>query len=114
MNTHSSKLVSNMKTQSLLFVILAACVTPFVSAQSTASAAPPSTAAKAAVKGPAKPYPLNVCLVTDSDLDSMGDEVTFVYQGQTIKICCKPCERKFLRAPEKYLAKLAALEAAKK
>lgn len=102
-----------MKTKSLLFVILVACVTPFAAAQSTAPATASSTAAKATVKGPAKPYPLKVCLVTDSDLDSMGDEVTFVYQGQTIKICCKPCEKKFLRAPEKYLAKLAALEAAK-
>ena len=103
-----------MKIKRLLFVILVACVTPFVSAQSTARTTPPSTAAHATVKGPAKPYPLKVCLVTDSDLDSMGDEVTFVYQGQTIKICCKPCEKKFLRAPEKYLAKLAALQPAKK
>jgi hypothetical protein len=103
-----------MKNKRLLLVILLAVSAPFVAAQSTASAAPTPTDATVAVKGPAKPYPLKVCLVTDSDLDSMGDEVTFVYQGQTIKICCKPCEKKFLRAPEKYLAKLAALEAAKK
>ena len=103
-----------MKTNRLLFVILVALAAPFVAAQSAAPATPPTGTAKATVKGPAKPYPLKVCLVTDSDLDSMGDEVAFVYQGQTIKICCKPCERKFLRAPEKYLAKLAALEAAKK
>ena len=103
-----------MKTNRLLFLTILACAAPFVAAQSTAPANPQSAVAKAAVKGPAKPYPLKVCLVTDSDLDSMGDEVTFVYQGQTIKICCKPCERKFLRAPEKYLAKLATLEAAKK
>jgi hypothetical protein len=103
-----------MKTKRFLFVSLLVLTAPFVAAQSAAPVAPPSAAAKATVKGPAKPYPLKVCLVTDSDLDSMGDEVTFVYQGQTIKICCKPCEKKFLRAPEKYLAKLAALETAKK
>src|SRR5688500_19716975 len=103
-----------MKTKRLLFVTFFACAAPFVAAQSTAPATPPPAAANAAIKGPAKPYPSKVCLVTDSDLDSMGDEVTFVYQGQTIKICCKPCEKKFLRAPEKYLAKLAALQAAKK
>jgi hypothetical protein len=103
-----------MKTKRLLFVILLACAAPFVAAHSATPATPSPTAAKAAVKGPIKPYPLKVCRVTDSDLNSMGDEVTFVYQGQTIKICCKPCERKFLRSPEKYLAKLAALEAAKK
>ena len=51
--------------------------------------------------------------MTDSDLDSMGDEVSFVYQGQVIKFCCKPCEKKFLRAPKKYLAKLAAKETEK-
>ena len=60
-----------------------------------------------------KRYPLKVCLVTDSDLDSMGDELSFVYQGQEIKICCKPCEKKFLRAPAKYLAKLPSAETAK-
>ena len=43
----------------------------------------------------------------------MGDEVSFVYQGQVIKFCCKPCEKKFLRAPKKYLAKLAAKETEK-
>ena len=103
-----------MKTKRLLFVTLLALAAPFVAAQSTTPATPPSAATKAGVKGPARPYPLKVCLVTDSDLDSMGDEVTFVHQGQTIKICCKPCERKFLRTPEKYLAKLATLEAATK
>jgi len=102
-----------MKNQRLLFVILAFAA-PFVSAQSTAPATPTPIDTKVAAKGPAKPYPLKVCLVTDSDLDSMGDEVAFVYQGQTIKICCKPCERKFLRAPEKYLAKLGALVAGQK
>jgi hypothetical protein len=103
-----------MKTKRILIVTLFALAVPFLAAQSNAPATPPASAAKSPVKGPARPYPLKVCLVTDSDLDSMGDEVSFVYQGQTIKICCKPCERKFLRSPEKYLAKLATLEAAKK
>lgn len=53
------------------------------------------------------PYPLNVCIVTDNDLGSMGDERTFVYEGQEIKICCKPCEKKFLKDPARYLKKLA-------
>jgi hypothetical protein len=103
-----------MKTKRLLFITILVLSAPFVAAQSIRPATTPTSAPKAVVKGPAKPYPLKVCLVTDSDLDSMGDEVSFVYQGQTIKICCKPCERKFLRAPEKYLAKLAALEAGTK
>lgn len=53
-----------------------------------------------------KPYPLDVCIVSDNDLGSMGDERTFVYKGQEIKICCKPCEKKFRKDPDKYLSKL--------
>ena len=115
MNTHSSSsFVSNRKTKRFPFIALLALAVPLTAAQPTAPVNPPPAATKPADKGPAKPYPLKVCLVTDSDLDSMGDEVSFVYQGQTIKICCKPCEKKFLRAPEKYLAKLAPQETGKK
>ena len=38
---------------------------------------------------------------------STVDPRTFVYEGQEIKICCKPCEKKFLKDPAKYLEKLA-------
>ncbi len=61
---------------------------------------------KPAEKGPPKPYPLDVCIVTDNDLGSMGEETEMVYEGQIIKFCCKPCERKFLKNPPKYLEKL--------
>ncbi len=103
-----------MKTTRLLLVTLVALAAPFAAAQSAAPATPPPAAGKPAVKGPVKPYPLKVCLVTDNDLDSMGDEVSIVYEGQVIKFCCKPCEKKFLRNPEKYLAKLAPKDAPKK
>ena len=53
-----------------------------------------------------KPYPLQVCLVTDNDLGSMGTPVTLVYEGQTVKFCCKPCVKKFNAEPKKYLSKL--------
>lgn len=102
-----------MRTNRLLLVTLLVITAPFAMAKSTPPSTPPPAAPNSAAKGPAKPYPLDICLVTDSDLDSMGDEVSIVYQGQVIKFCCKPCEKKFLRAPEKYLAKLAA-ETAKK
>ncbi len=61
---------------------------------------------KSADKNGTKPYPLEVCIVTDNDLGSMGDEQVIVHEGQTIKFCCKPCEAKFLKNPAKYLAKL--------
>lgn len=67
-------------------------------------------AAKEDAKGAVKPYPLKLCIVTDNDLGSMGDPRTFVYEGQEIKICCKPCEKKFLKDPAKYLAKLMPAE----
>lgn len=57
--------------------------------------------------GKAKPYPLTTCLVTDNDLKSMGDPVTYVHEGQTIKFCCAPCEKKFLEDPAMYLDKLS-------
>lgn len=79
----------------------------YASAIAADAPAKPAAEKKAADKGPAKPYPLDVCIVTDNDLNSMGDETSFVYEGQTVKFCCKPCERKFLKNPAKYLEKLA-------
>ena len=114
MNNHSSKFVSNMKTNRLLLVVLLAFAASFAAAQSTKPATQAPAATNPVVKGPAKAYPLKICVVTDSDLDSMGDEVAISYQGQEIKFCCKPCEKKFLRNPEKYLAKLTAEQAGKK
>lgn len=54
----------------------------------------------------AKPYPLDICIVTDNKLGSMGTPVTLVYQGQEVKFCCKPCVAKFHRNPDRYLAAL--------
>ena len=65
-----------------------------------------SSAAAGTSVGGTKPYPLKTCIVTENDLGSMGDETRIVYQGQEIKFCCKPCEAKFRKNPEKYLARL--------
>lgn len=54
----------------------------------------------------AKRYPLDYCLVTDNELGSMGKVITKVYDGQTIKFCCKPCVAKFEKNSAKYLSKL--------
>lgn len=56
--------------------------------------------------GGAKPYPLTTCIVTDNDLGSMGDEQTYVHEGQEIKVCCAPCIAKFQANPGRFLAKL--------
>lgn len=69
-----------------------------------APAAKPAEEKKASAA--AKPYPLKTCIVSDNDLDSMGEQASFVTQGQTIKVCCKACIAKFEKNPPKYLKKL--------
>ena len=54
----------------------------------------------------AKPYPSDICLVTDNELGSMGKPYRIVHEGQEVKFCCKPCVKKFNADPAKYLAKI--------
>ena len=73
----------------LAAAFLVSCTTPGTNRLSTSGTAP--LAAKTRVK----PYPLKNCIVTDNDLDSMGGEITKVYDNQEIKFCCKACIKKF-------------------
>jgi len=50
-----------------------------------------------------KPYTIKKCVVSDEELGSMGDTISFAYKGQEIKVCCKPCIKKFKKDPKKYL-----------
>lgn len=52
------------------------------------------------------PYPLEVCIVSDEKLGSMGDPVVITHEGQEIKFCCDHCIPKFKKDPAKYLSKL--------
>ncbi len=52
-------------------------------------------------------YPLDVCLVSDEKLGSMGDPVVINHEGREIKFCCDSCIPKFKEDPEKYLSKLS-------
>lgn len=55
----------------------------------------------------AKPYPLAKCVVSDEEFEGSGmTPHGFVYQGQTIKLCCKSCLKDFNKEPAKYLKKL--------
>lgn len=78
-------------------VLLSACGTTAPTATSGSSGT--------AVSG-VNPYPLKTCIVTGNELGSMGDDQSFVYQGQEIKVCCEPCVAKFHKNPQKYLAGL--------
>lgn len=89
-----------MKTRPLFFLLtIALSAAVVVTPPLAANAAGEKTSA-------AKPYPLTVCIVTDNDLGSMGDEQAIVHEGQTIKFCCAPCVSRFRKNPAKYLGKL--------
>jgi YHS domain-containing protein len=66
--------------------------------------------AKPEKPGKAKPYPLEICVVSDEKLDNSADAkmkpYTFTYEGQEVKLCCKSCEKDFKKEPAKYMAKL--------
>ena len=53
-------------------------------------------------------YPLKICLVSDEGLTSMGEPFVHVWNGTTVKFCCKGCLEDFEKEPKKFLAKLDA------
>lgn len=63
----------------------------------------------------AKPYTLKTCVVSGEKFE--GSEMKpheFVYEGQTIKLCCKSCLKDFNKEPAKYLKKIEEASPAKK
>jgi len=60
-----------------------------------------------------EPYPLETCVVMDSELGSMGDPVSIVYEGRELKFCCEPCVDAFYEDPDTFLAKVDELAAQK-
>jgi YHS domain-containing protein len=54
----------------------------------------------------AKAYSLEVCVASGEKLDSMGEPVTTVYNGQQVKFCCESCIDDFKKEPAKFVAKL--------
>lgn len=53
-----------------------------------------------------KDYPLDTCIVSGEKLGEMGKPVSFVHDGQEIKLCCKGCRKDFDKDPGKYLKEL--------
>jgi hypothetical protein len=91
-----------MKTTFLLGLttLLTLAAPVMLQAEEPKPAPPPAEAPKV------KPYPLDTCIVSDEKLGSMGKPVVFTHEGQEIKICCKSCKPKFLKAPASYFKKL--------
>ena len=65
------------------------------------------TGTKTASASAAKPYPLDVCIVSGEKLGSMGEAITHVHEGQEVKFCCKNCKPDFVKEPAKFMSKLA-------
>jgi YHS domain-containing protein len=55
---------------------------------------------------PAKPYPLDHCVICGMLVKGRVGAFTFVYHGQEIKLCDKSEKEEFDRTPEKYLKKI--------
>jgi YHS domain-containing protein len=53
----------------------------------------------------AKPYTSDKCIVSGDPIDP-AKPVSFVYNGQQIKLCCNDCKKDFDKDPAKYMAKL--------
>ncbi|MDO8348889.1 MAG: hypothetical protein Q7T30_01540 [Planctomycetota bacterium] len=65
-------------------------------------------AADPAFKLKVRPYPLEVCVVSDEKLGSMGDPVVLVEGNQEIQLCCKNCTKDFQKNKKANLAKIEA------
>lgn len=55
---------------------------------------------------PAKPYPLETCVVSGEKLGGMGEAFVFNHEGQEIQLCCKSCKKDFDKEPAKFMAKV--------
>ena len=73
-----------------------------------------TTSVPEAIDASAKPYPLDTCLVCGMKLSMMDKPVTFVYQGQQIKVCDVSEKAEFEKDPAKYMKKIEEAEAAPK
>lgn len=95
-----------------ILIILFLSAAGAIAAETTPTPAQPATPTSPIAPittGADKPYPFKTCLVSGNDLDSMGEQASFIYEGQVIKVCCKPCIAKFNKNPAKYLAKLGTV-----
>jgi YHS domain-containing protein len=68
--------------------------------------APPPDS-KPAAPAPAKPYPLDTCVVSGEKLGKMGEPKVIVHEGQEVKFCCPGCEKEFRKDPAKVLKAIA-------
>ncbi len=102
------KVASALVLTALAAAVLIGCDKPQPTAPKPDAPKSEAPATTATATTPAKPYPLDVCIVAGEKLGSMGAPVVYVHEGQEVKFCCKGCLPDFKKEPAKYLAKLAA------
>ena len=51
-------------------------------------------------------YPLGTCIVSGEELSSMGEPVTWRYEGREIRLCCRRCIETFRAEPTRFIEKL--------
>jgi len=93
-----------MKTK--LNILAASAAALLLAACSGERADEVNVTADAVTADAATPYPLEICIVSDEPLGSMGEPVVIVHEGQEIKFCCDECRPPFEKDPAKYLGKL--------
>ncbi len=82
-----------------LFIVLGI----ILGASSTVFAADSAGAVKEAAAATNK-----ICPVSGHEIGSMGEGSDVEYQGKKYKLCCKMCEKDFLKNPEEMIKKLGA------
>ena len=104
------KLIKTITAAVLVTAFMASPLTILAGEKEGAKAKTEKAAAKA------KPYPLDICLVSGEKLgtDPAMKTFAFTHKGQEIKLCCKSCQKEFDKAPAKYLGKLKEAEKAQK
>jgi YHS domain-containing protein len=53
---------------------------------------------------------LTTCPVSGEKLGEMGKPLTFTYQDQEVKLCCKNCKKDFDKDPAKYIKLIRAAD----
>ncbi len=95
---------------------LAAAALALAVAHAAQQAAPTQTAPSAASPGQdaqliaqqLPSYPLQVCLVSDEPLESMGKPLDYVHEGRLVRFCCKSCVKEFKKDPAPILEQIDA------
>jgi YHS domain-containing protein len=61
----------------------------------------------------AKPYALDICLISGEKIGEMGKPTVVTYEGQEIKLCCGSCKKAFDKDPAAVVKKYNAAVASK-